>query len=97
MSETLFLDRDDTLIHDCHYIKDPNLVQLFDDTIPSLRRLKASGFLCIVITNQSGIGRGYLNHEDFEAVNQISCALNEQNIHLDGFTLPHHPTEAMDS
>ena len=41
----VFLDRDDTLIHDCHYIKDPNLVQLFDDTIPSLRRLKASGFM----------------------------------------------------
>ena len=66
----VFLDRDGTVMHDVAYCSDPAKVRVFDDAPDALRRLKAAGFKIFVITNQSGIGRGYFSEADYHAVAQ---------------------------
>ncbi len=64
----VFLDRDGTLMEEVHYCADPALVRLFPGTAAALRRLTQRGFLCVIITNQSGIGRGLLTEAQYHAV-----------------------------
>ncbi len=64
----VFLDRDGTLMRDVEYCRDPKQVEIFDGTKAALQKLKDAGFKLIVITNQSGIGRGYFSEEDYRAV-----------------------------
>ena len=68
LSPAVFLDRDGTLMHDSGYVGDPANVRLFDGVAAALARLKERGFLTIVVTNQSGIARGYFTEADFHAV-----------------------------
>jgi D-glycero-D-manno-heptose 1,7-bisphosphate phosphatase len=64
----VFLDRDGTLMRDVDYCGDPRKVEVFPQAGEALRRLKQQGYKLIVITNQSGIGRGYFTEEDYRAV-----------------------------
>lgn len=64
----VFLDRDGTLMEEVHYCADPELVRLFPETATALRRLTERGYLCVIITNQSGIGRGMLTEVQYHAV-----------------------------
>jgi D-glycero-D-manno-heptose 1,7-bisphosphate phosphatase len=64
----VFFDRDGTIMQDVNYCSDPSSVHVFPGVSDSLRRLKAAGFKLIMITNQSGIGRGYFTREQYEAV-----------------------------
>jgi D-glycero-D-manno-heptose 1,7-bisphosphate phosphatase len=64
----VFLDRDGTLMHDVDYCGDPKDVDLFDGVPEALNRLKRSGYQLIVITNQSGIARGYFGEVEYRAV-----------------------------
>lgn len=65
----VFLDRDGTLMEDPGYVGDPALVAPYPEAAASLARLKAGGFLTVIVTNQSGIGRGYFTEADFQRVN----------------------------
>lgn len=64
----VFLDRDGTLMADVAYCGDPWQVAVFPDAAPALKRLKDRGYLLILVTNQSGIGRGYFTEAAFQAV-----------------------------
>lgn len=64
----VFLDRDGTLMRDVDYCGDPGKVEVFNGVTESLRRLKGNGYKLIIITNQSGLGRGYFNAEQYQAV-----------------------------
>jgi len=64
----VFLDRDGTLMEEVHYCADPALVRVFPGTASALRRLAERGYLCVIITNQSGIGRGLLTEAQYHAV-----------------------------
>ena len=64
----VFLDRDGTLMHDPGYLSDPALVAPFPGVAADLARLRAAGFKTVIVTNQSGIGRGYFTEEDFAQV-----------------------------
>jgi D-glycero-D-manno-heptose 1,7-bisphosphate phosphatase len=66
--KTVFFDRDGTIMHDANYCSDPREVHVFPSVVPSLRRLKADGYKLIMVTNQSGIGRGYFTREQYDAV-----------------------------
>ena len=70
MKPAVFLDRDGTLIEEKKYLADPELVSLTPDVGPALRELADAGFLLFIITNQSGIGRGYYTLEDMHKVNE---------------------------
>jgi D-glycero-D-manno-heptose 1,7-bisphosphate phosphatase len=64
----IFLDRDGTLMRDVDYCGDPARVEVFPGAAGALRRLKANGYKLIIVTNQSGIARGYFNENDYRAV-----------------------------
>ncbi len=64
----IFLDRDGTLMEEVHYCRDPALVRLFPRVNDSLRALQKAGFKNIIITNQSGIGRGKITLPEYHAV-----------------------------
>lgn len=66
----VFLDRDGTLMRDVDYCGDPGEVEVFPEAAGALRRLKQNGYMLIVITNQSGIGRGYFTEAEYRAVEQ---------------------------
>jgi D-glycero-D-manno-heptose 1,7-bisphosphate phosphatase len=67
-SPAVFVDRDGTLMHDADYCSHPSQVKVFAGAAAALRRLKDAGFRIIVITNQSGIGRGFFSEEQYRAV-----------------------------
>jgi D-glycero-D-manno-heptose 1,7-bisphosphate phosphatase len=66
--KAIFLDRDGTLIKDTGYCSNPEDVELLKDVGKLLPKLKKAGFKLVIVTNQSGIGRGYFQEEDFWAV-----------------------------
>lgn len=66
----VFFDRDGTLMEDVPYCGDPAKVKLLPGVPEALRQLKQAGFLNIVITNQSGIGRGLITERQYHAVHQ---------------------------
>jgi D-glycero-D-manno-heptose 1,7-bisphosphate phosphatase len=67
-SPAVFLDRDGTIMREVEYCSDPNAIEVFGGVVESLRRLKKAGFKLFVITNQSGIGRGYFSEQQYRAV-----------------------------
>ena len=69
-NKAVFLDRDGTLIKHVPYLHDPQLVELSPGAPKALSELKAMGFLLIVVTNQSGVARGYYVEEDIRRVNR---------------------------
>ncbi|HEX4640050.1 MAG TPA: HAD family hydrolase [Chthoniobacterales bacterium] len=64
----VFLDRDGTLMRDVDYCNHPKKVAVYPQAAPALRLLKEKGYKLVVITNQSGIGRGYFSEEDYRRV-----------------------------
>jgi D-glycero-D-manno-heptose 1,7-bisphosphate phosphatase len=64
----VFLDRDGTIMAEVDYCGDPARVAVFPNAGDALRRLKQSGYKLIIVTNQSGIGRGYFSENDYRAV-----------------------------
>jgi D,D-heptose 1,7-bisphosphate phosphatase len=89
----LFLDRDGVLNKEVNYLSDPKDFQLLDGTIEALKILKKKGYLLIVVTNQSGIARGYFTEEILNAIHDKMKKILESNeIFLDDIIYcPHHP------
>lgn len=68
LSAAVFFDRDGTIMEDTDYCSDPKDVRIFPGVLGALQRLKSRGFKIIVITNQSGIGRGLFTLDQYRAV-----------------------------
>ena len=64
----VFADRDGTIIEDRHYVADPAHVALIPGSAGALQRLQGMGFAVVVVTNQSGIGRGLYSLADYRRV-----------------------------
>ncbi|HEY3857059.1 MAG TPA: HAD family hydrolase [Verrucomicrobiae bacterium] len=69
MSRAVFLDRDGTLIEERDYLSRPEDVALFPQAGPALQLLQNAGFKLIIVSNQSGVGRGYFTMDDVSRVN----------------------------
>jgi len=67
-SPTVFVDRDGTIMEDVDYCSDPKQVHVFEGAPQALHDLKVKGYQLIVITNQSGIGRGFFTIDQYRAV-----------------------------
>jgi D-glycero-D-manno-heptose 1,7-bisphosphate phosphatase len=65
----VFLDRDGTLIEDKGFLSDPAGVEILPTVVDALRLLRERGFATVVVSNQSGIGRGYFDDDAVRAVN----------------------------
>src|SRR5438477_5616261 len=68
-NKAVFLDRDGTLIEEKDYLSRPENVVIFPGVGPALKRLRQAGFLLFIVSNQSGIGRGFFTLEDLDRVN----------------------------
>ncbi len=75
MNRAVFLDRDGTLIVEKNYLHQPDEVEIFPGAGTALKKLGDAGFQLIMVTNQSGIGRGYYTMADAERVNDRVCEL----------------------
>jgi D-glycero-D-manno-heptose 1,7-bisphosphate phosphatase len=73
MQRAVFLDRDGTLIAEKNYLHRPEDVEIFPGAGAALKKLAAAGYKLFIITNQSGIGRGYFTLADAEKVNEHLC------------------------
>ena len=70
MQRAVFLDRDGTLIAEKNYLHRPEDVEIFPGAGAALKKLSDAGFQLFMVTNQSGIGRGYFTLADAECVNE---------------------------
>lgn len=88
-----FLDRDGTIIQDASYVRDPVDVVLLPEAADAIRRLNESGIAVIVITNQSGIARGYLDLADYRHVKaRLDELLSQHGARIDAtYMCPHLP------
>jgi len=73
MNQAVFLDRDGTLIVEKDYLSRPEDVEIFPATPAGLKRLGDAGFQLFIVSNQSGVGRGYFTLADVERVNEHLC------------------------
>jgi D-glycero-D-manno-heptose 1,7-bisphosphate phosphatase len=69
MNRAVFLDRDGTLIAEKNYLHKPEEVDIFPGTAKALNRLRTAGFKLFIVSNQSGVGRGYFTLAEVEKVN----------------------------
>ena len=90
--KTIFIDRDGTLIEEVNFLSRLDDLRFFSYTNEAIRLLKENGFLIIVVTNQSGIGREIFAESAMHDIHaQIQTDLNEK---LDAFYFcPHLPTD----
>jgi histidinol-phosphate phosphatase family protein len=88
-----FLDRDGTLIEDEAYLGDPTRVRLIPGAAGAVRRLNEAGVLAVVVTNQSGIARGYITEAQYEATRvRLDELLRTEGAHIDAsYHCPHFP------
>lgn len=95
VSKAVFVDRDDTLAKDVPYCDDPDKFNVYPDVPAAIARLNAAGFLVIVITNQSGIGRGYFDVETLGRVHdKMLSQISAGGGHIDDiFFCPHTPDD----
>jgi D-glycero-D-manno-heptose 1,7-bisphosphate phosphatase len=81
----VFLDRDGTIIEECCYPAHPSQVRLLAGVAAAVGRLRRAGFACVVVTNQSGVGRGILTEAQMHAVNdEMHRQLRVGGTQLDG-------------
>jgi len=97
MSQRRFvvLDRDGTINIEREYLSAPEQLELLPGAVCGLRHLRKLGLGLVVITNQSGVGRGYFDRAGLDLIHQRLCALlAAEGIQLDGiYVCPHHPSE----
>lgn len=89
----VFLDRDGTIIVDAEFARSPDQVQLLPGSASAIRRLNEAGWPVILVTNQSGIARGLLTYEDYDAVHRrMGALLGAERARIDAaYMCPHHP------
>ena len=93
----VFLDKDGTLVEDVPYNVDPEQVRLMPGAVEGLRRMRAAGYRLIVVSNQSGLARGYFAEEALAGVERrVRELLEAAGVTLSGFYYcPHHPEGAV--
>ncbi len=91
----VFIDRDGTINEDYGYIGDPDRLRLIEGAAAAIKRLNDAGVPVVVITNQSGVARGYYTEEDLHRVNdRLVELLALEGASIDGlYYCPHHPEQ----
>ena len=95
MKKAVFLDRDGTINIDTGYVGDPDKLVIIEGAREAIKLLKDKGFLVFIVTNQSGVARGYFSVEQMQLVNKkILDELAHKQVCIDGiYYCPHHPDE----
>ena len=92
-NKAVFLDRDGTLIVNRHYGSDPGGIELLEGVVEGLRKLRGAGYKLILVSNQSGVARGYFDEGAISRMHdRLQRMLNRHGAALDGLEYcPHHP------
>ena len=98
MNKIIFLDRDGTINIDKSYTNKVRDCKFLPNTIKGLQNLQNQGFKLVIITNQSGIGRGYYTEDQMhEFNNHLLNKLKQENIHIESVLFcPHTPQNNCD-
>ena len=90
----IFLDRDGVINEDTGYVSQVDDFHFLPGAIEAMQLLKKKGYLLVVVTNQSGIARGYFTEDDFMNLTEwMDWSLADRDVDLDGiYFCPHHPT-----
>jgi D-glycero-D-manno-heptose 1,7-bisphosphate phosphatase len=93
--KAIFIDRDGTLIQDKDYLHKAEEVEFFPGAIQALSKAAGAGFDIVMITNQSGVGRGYFTMADVEKVHERICRdCAPENVQfLKIYVAPEHPEQ----
>ena len=97
MTKALFVDRDGTVIVDKPFDSDPANIEFENGSIEALKKAQELGFKLIIVTNQSGVARGYFGIDKMKKFNAaLEQKLAEQNIKIDAIEYcPHYPGGAV--
>lgn len=89
----VFFDRDGTLIDERGYLGDPSKIRFYPSAVPALRRLSKAGYRVVIVSNQSGVARGYFSLAEMKAVHaRFIELLRKDGVRLDGaYFCPHAP------
>lgn len=95
MKRYVLIDRDGTLNVEKHYLSDPDQLELYPGVGAALKRLQDAGFGIAVVTNQSGIARGYFDMARLEQIHdRLRALLAAQGVTVDGiYICPHGPDD----
>lgn len=93
--KALFVDRDGTINHDCPYCHNPADIVIYEDAVRIMRHYQKDGFLLVMVTNQSGINRGYFTEEEMHTFNNVLLEkLRSLEVEMDAvYFCPHRPDE----
>ena len=94
-NKACFLDRDGVINEEVGYIRSPEQLKVFSFAGPAIKLLNEKGIKAIVVTNQSGIGRGYFDRKTLDEIHRkLRSDLAKEGAFLDGiYYCPHHPDQ----
>lgn len=92
-NSAVFLDRDGTINEEVGYLSRLDQLKLIPGTPEAIRLINEAGMMTVVVTNQSGVARGYFTEDFVETVHErINAMLQEKGARIDRFYFcPHHP------
>ncbi len=93
MNKAVFLDRDGTINEDYGYLYEIEKFRFLDGVLEGLKKFQDEGYMLVIITNQSGIARGYYSENDYEKLSDwMVKELEKRDIHIKKmYYCPHHP------
>lgn len=91
----VFLDRDGTVNHDKNYLSDEKDLKIYGFVKKAVLKLRKAGFKIVIVTNQSGIARGFLTEKKLKTIHRtLIKMLKEINVKIDGiYYCPHGPDD----
>jgi len=92
LKKAIFLDRDGCLIAEKNYLSKVEDLDIYDFSFDAIKSMKKKNYLVFVLTNQSGVARGYFSEEDVKNINkEIQIRFKERGVSIDGFYYcPHY-------
>jgi len=89
----VLLDRDGTIIVNKHYLSDPDKIEFLPGALEGLKLLSEAGIRLVIVSNQSGVGRGYFTEKEVNRVNErlVNLLKNEEIDILNVLYCPHSP------
>jgi len=99
MKPAIFMDRDGTIIRETHFLSDIDELKILPGVASALKDLKQKGYLRLVVTNQSGVARGYFDMETVDYIHaEIRRRLKSRGADVEQFYVcPHHPDHPQSS
>lgn len=99
MNKAIFLDKDGTLVKDVPYNVDTHKIEILQHVVGGLRLLQKAGYIFIIVSNQSGLARGYFTEKELkQAFEHLEELFFSEGIKIDGiYFCPHHPEATVSS